>query len=65
MKILSASLLALALAGCASVSRPQVGIISHPVATHKVEAAPSAIATPLKAPRWYDRFRQKNGRFFH
>jgi len=57
-------LLILTLGGCASAPRPQVGIISHPKAA-KVEAAPPAIATPLIKPKWYDRFRHKNGRFFH
>lgn len=62
-KLLAASVILL-LAGCASAPRPQVGIVSHPK-VHRAESIPPAIATPLKTPRWYDRFRHSNGKFWH
>lgn len=61
MRKISVTLLAIALSGCASMHAPRLQ--SHVVAP-KV-TAPPAIATPLVKPKWYDKFRQKNGKFLH
>jgi hypothetical protein len=58
---------ALALSGCATIGKTPVHVPHHaaPKPVVKATPIPPPIAAPLVKPRWYDRFRHKNGKLWH